>query len=101
MPVYVAEISGNPVMAFVADTQEDATSYLTDEWFMEDIKVLKSPDGSLPWDGQSPITARPATEEETNKWQEARKIAITEGDIDEEEDASEFSHYLVEVTEED
>lgn len=74
MPVYVAEISGRSIAAFdAADDVEAAEVRLTDKGFRRDLVVLQSQGRPL-WDGVSQIQMRPASPEETARWQSGMTV---------------------------
>lgn len=81
MTIYVAEIGGRAIVAFAAEDRVQAEMTVDEEWFLEDILVLKS-DGKPLWDGESELHLREAFDEEADKWRHAQAEALAEGDID-------------------
>jgi len=83
MNTYVVEIGGKPVLAFRAETDDEAEDAIEDEDGMRsDLRELTGPDGNRLWDGKSPLAVRRASAAEHAEWEQSRDKAITDGEID-------------------
>ena len=89
--IFVLEIKGSAILAFEADNMDDARAYAGSAEEHEDLTELTS-DGRPLWNGKDPITARIATEDEKELFEESR-----EEDWEEEPhaDPEDFIVYLV------
>ena|SRR5262249_31955241 len=83
MRTYVVEIGGKSVLAFRAETDNEAEQAVEDEDGMRsDLRALTGPAGNALWDGKSPVAVRRASAEEHAEWEQSRDQAITDGEID-------------------
>jgi hypothetical protein len=86
MTVYVADIGGRGVAAFQAGSDSDAERLACDHVFRDDLMVLTT--GGLPlWDGVAEIEVRQARPDEAAKWRASRAKAVSQGSIEEAEEA--------------
>jgi len=86
MTIYVAELEGRPIIAFFAETQGEAFSFIDDnEAVRDDLMVLES-DGRSVWDGEAEIHIREAFAEERGEWDASRARAILSGEQDAHDD---------------
>jgi hypothetical protein len=67
--MFTLEINGTALVVTNAD-EESARALLESEEFKEDLKSFTS-EGRPLWDGKSPLTVRPATEDEIDSFDEA------------------------------
>jgi len=67
--MFTLEIKGTPIVVTNA-TQEEAAGLFESEEFKEDLQSLTT-DGKPLWDGKSPLTVRPASEDEIDSFDEA------------------------------
>ena len=84
--MFTLEIKGTAI-AVTNATQDEAAGLFESEEFKEDLKSLTS-DGVSLWDGRTPLTIRPASEEEIDSFDEAMNDEEYE-DEDEGEDDEE------------
>jgi hypothetical protein len=93
--IYVLEIKGTAVLAFEADSLNDARAFAESFGEEEDLKELTS-NGAPLWNGSDPISVRLATEAEADLFEEER-----EEDWEDEPhaDAEDFMVYLVPLDE--
>jgi hypothetical protein len=83
MKTYVVEIGGKAVLAFRAETDDEANATIEEENAMRsDMRALTGPDGNPLWDGRAAVQVRPATAAEHAEWEQSRDQAISEGEID-------------------
>jgi len=89
--IYVLEIKGTAVLAFEADSLNDAREFAESIGEEDDLKELTS-NGAPLWNGSDPISVRLATGEEADLFEEER-----EEDWEDEPhaDAEDFMVYLV------
>jgi hypothetical protein len=69
--IFVLEIKAVAILAFEADNMDDARAYAANAREREDLTQLTS-NGAPLWNGRDVITVRPATEEETDLFEEHR-----------------------------
>jgi hypothetical protein len=95
--IFVLQIKGKAVLAFEADSLEDAQAYAKDADELEDLKELTS-NGAPLWNGTDAIDVRAATDDEADLFEEER-----EEDWEDEPhaDAEDFMVYLVPLDEPD
>src|SRR6266496_3783546 len=86
MTIYVAEIKGQGIVAFRADSQSDAEIRAKDRTFRDDLMVLAT-NGRPLWDGVMGINIRQARPVEEAKWRASRSKAIRLGDIEPDDEA--------------
>lgn len=80
--MFTLEIGGRP-MAVMNTNEDDARAIMEGEGFREDLMRLKSGNEPL-WDGQAPLTLRPASPEEVAEFEESQE----EDEDEDEEDAT-------------
>jgi hypothetical protein len=61
--VFILEIDGRPVLAFVATTLKEALELGREDWLRNDLRILKS-EGVPLWDGAAKISVRIAKPDE-------------------------------------
>jgi len=98
MTIYVAEIKGQGIVAFRADSQSDAEIRAKDRTFRDDLMVLATQGRPL-WDGVMGIHIRQARPVEEAKWRASRAKAIRLGDIEPDDEA--WIVFLVALTDPD
>ena len=89
--IFVLEIKGTPVLAFDADTLEEANAYAASAGEEQDLEELTS-NGEPLWNGEDPITVRTATEDEAGLFEEVR---AEDWEEEPHADAEDFIVYLV------
>jgi hypothetical protein len=67
--MFTLEIKGKAIVVTNA-TQDEASGLFESEEFKEDLKTLTH-EGKPIWDGTSPLTVRPASEDEVDSFDEA------------------------------
>ena len=77
--MFTLEIDGVAI-AVINGSEEVARDLFTCDGFKDDIQAMKS-DGKVLWNGTSPLRIRPATEEETEIFEDA----LAEDDSEEDE----------------
>lgn len=95
--IFVLEIKGTAVLAFEADSMDDARAFARDAGEREDLTELKS-NGAPLWNGKDDIGVRAASEAEADLFEKSR-----EEDWEEEPhaDPEDFTVYLVPLDEPD
>ncbi len=95
--IFVLEIKGTAVLAFEADSMDDARAFARDAGEREDLTELTS-NGAPLWNGKDAIDVRAASEAETDLFKKSR-----EEDWEEEPhaDPEDFTVYLVPLDEPD
>lgn len=93
--IFVLEIKGTAILAFEADSLDEARAYAQSAGEEEDLTELTS-NGAPLWNGRDPISVRAATVEEADLFEEER-----EADWEDEPhaDAEDFLVYLVPLDE--
>jgi hypothetical protein len=95
---YVACIGEEAVLAFRAESDDDAHAMIDDEEgsIRSDLKVLVGTDEKPLWDGKSTLQVREATAAQHAEWEQSRDQAISdeEIDLDAGEDPDDWSVYL-------
>jgi len=104
--IYVLEIKGTAVLAFEADSLNDAREFAESIGEEDDLRELTS-NGAPLWNGRDPISVRLATQPESDLFEEQREedwedephadeedfmvylVPLDEGDEDDEEDEEE------------
>lgn len=81
MTIYVAEIAGRAIAAFNADNDVEAQQQLNDDAFQSDLIVLENEGKSL-WDGESEIFLRRVFEDEAERFEARRIVAMKDGQTD-------------------
>ena len=89
--MFTLEINGKPV-AMTDAAEKEARELFEGEDFKEDLMELES-EGHPLWDGSTPITVRPSSDEEIKAFAEA----MEEGDDDEEADSDDEDENLANV----
>jgi hypothetical protein len=95
MTIFVAEIKGQGIAAFHADSQSDAEFRARDRAFRDDLMVLAT-SGQPLWDGVVGIHIRQARPGEEAKWQASHTKAVRHGNI--EVDDEDWIAFLVALT---
>lgn len=95
--IFVLEIKGTAVLAFEADSIEDARAYAADAEELEDLTELTS-NGAPLWNGKDAIGVRAATEAEADLFEEHRS---EDWEDEPHADAEDFIVYLVPLDEPD
>lgn len=95
--IFVLEIKGTAVLAFDADDADDARAYAESAAEEEDLTELRS-NGAPLWNGKDAIGVRPATDAETDQFEEQRK---TDWEDEPHADREDFIVYLVPLDEPD
>ena len=90
---YAAVINGRPVAAFHALDSDEAQTFVSEGAFPDDLLSLEDSDGNPIWDGETVISVRPATKEESKKLNDARSADSTAGDDQDDE----YVIFLIEV----
>jgi hypothetical protein len=86
MPIYVAVIDGRALVAFYADGSSEAGRHARDPLFRDDLMTLAT--GGLPlWNGITDVVVRQAFSKEEAEWRSSRAKAISQGNIDSEDNA--------------
>jgi hypothetical protein len=85
MAIYVAEISGRAIAALNAENTFLAEDLFGSAAFHSELMFLRDEDGTPLWDGRAEIHVRSALLAERTIWEEARKEAVAEGNVDEDE----------------
>ncbi len=102
MKTYVAEINGEAIFAFRAETDDDAHEKINDEiqLGMKGFTGLLRENGEVLWDGESEIKTRLATEDEHECWSRALDAQSGGQQIDPtaSDDPNAFIAYLIPVT---
>jgi hypothetical protein len=62
--VYVLEIGGLPILAYEADSFNNARGLIKEQWLLSDLKEARSNRVAL-WDGKSPLTVRNSSVQES------------------------------------
>ena len=95
MPLFVIEISGEPVLVFPEDTmalaQEEADTGNVTEALLEFER-----DGAPVWDGEAPLTVREANADEAAHYDAGFAEALKDGEVSD-EDRDEFAVFLIET----
>jgi hypothetical protein len=78
MAVYVAEISGQGIVAFDAASDDEARVRLADKALQRDLYVFQH-EGRALWDGVSEIHLRGALPKEAETWQASHTLAGQSG----------------------
>lgn len=86
MSVWVLEIEGRGILAFPAETGDQALAFVEQPWLQDDLLCLESGDAPL-WDGEAELFVRDPFVEELDR---LGKAAAKNGDRD-------FMVYLVPV----
>jgi hypothetical protein len=94
--MFTLEIKGQAIVVTNA-TEDEAAGLFESEEFKEDLKTLTT-DGKPLWDGSSPLTVRPAKEDEIDSFDEA----MNDEDYEDEDDADDDDEpidvvFLVEI----
>ena len=93
--MFTLEIKGTAI-AVTNATEDEAAGLFESEEFKEDLKSLTS-EGTVLWDGTSPLTVRPASEDEIDSFDEAMNDDEYE-DEDEDDDEEPIDVvFLVEI----
>lgn len=92
MPVWTIEVGGLPVQAFNAGTKAEAEEWAGSPALGGDLLALRLLSGDRVWDGQAPISVRPAENDEQQRWEVSRLCALEAGDLGAE---NFWVHYLV------
>jgi hypothetical protein len=84
---YVAEIGGRAIVAFRAEDDQDAQCIVVNEKNGGDRLNLNGQDafdakGLVLWDGKAPITCRPASAEEHDRWFKGSHAKLGDGQAD-------------------
>jgi hypothetical protein len=87
--MFTLEIGGRAIAVTDAD-HDEAHALLQSDEFKDDLKRLEGDGGPL-WDGRSPLTVRPATDDEIAEFEQIEDDEDSEGDLadplsDEDED---------------
>jgi hypothetical protein len=95
MKTYVAEINGEAIIAFRAESDDHASAMVNEkdgglQLGLNGFSGLRRADGSVLWNGETEIKARRATDAEHERLCKAR-------DAEADGDADNFSIYLVPV----
>jgi hypothetical protein len=84
--IFTAEIEGRPVVAFSeedppdeGETWDNVSDFDT---IRNELLLMSEPSGRPLWDGETPITVRPATSEERSRWQTSLADAVRDGTQD-------------------
>ena len=85
--MFTLEIKGTPIVVTNA-TEEEAAGLFESEEFKEDLRTLTS-EGTPLWDGKSPLTVRPASEDEIDSFEEAMNDDEYEDEDEDETDDDE------------
>jgi hypothetical protein len=85
MTVYVAEINGRAIAAFNAENEIQAEVRVTNESFREDLTTLEN-EGHPLWNGTDGIFVREAFPAEEAQFNASQARAISEKEIDEDDD---------------
>jgi hypothetical protein len=93
--IFVLEIKGTAVLAFEADNADDARTYAESAGEEEDLTELRSKGAPL-WNGRDAITVRPATDAESDLFEEARE---EDWEHEPHADGEDFIVYLVPLDE--
>ena len=93
--IFVLEIKGTAVLAFEAESLDDARAYAQSAAEEEDLTELTS-NGAPLWNGSDPISVRVATNEEADLFEEEREADWEDEPHADEED---FMVYLVPLDE--
>jgi hypothetical protein len=101
MNTFVAIIGGKAVLAFRAEDDDEARAIIDDPdgSLRSDLQTLLDADGKPLWDGKSTIQVREASAAQHAEWEQARDMAIADGEIDLDAgaDPDEWNVYLVDV----
>ncbi len=93
--MFTLEIKGTAIAVTNAN-QEEAAGLFESEEFKEDLRTLTT-EGTPLWDGKSPLTVRPASEDEIDSFEEAMNDDEYE-DEDEDDDEEPIDVvFLVEI----
>jgi hypothetical protein len=89
MRTYVAEIDGRAIVAFRAENDQDGQRIVFNEMNGGRQLGLNSDDafdtkGRVLWDGEAPITCRPASSEEHDRWFKGSHAELEDGQADRE-----------------
>jgi hypothetical protein len=106
---YVAEINGEPIVAFRADDVDEAFAIAHDAegGLQLDLTCALRVDGTDPrpvWDGESAISVRLATKAEHERWAKARDAEVREAtdgkliDLKMGDDWDDFNVYLIPIS---
>ena len=95
--IFVLEIKGTAVLAFDADSVDDARAYAASAGEEQDLEELTS-NGKPLWNGKDEIGVRPATEEEADLFEEQR---AADWEDEPHADSEDFAVYLVPLDEPD
>jgi len=82
MQTYVASVGGKAVLAFRADSAEQARVIINENSMRSDLQTLTDLNGKPLWDGKLPIEVREATKAQHAEWEKSRDQAIRDGEID-------------------
>ena len=93
--MFTLEIKGTAI-AVTNATEDEAAGLFESEEFKEDLKTLTS-DGKPLWDGRTPLTIRPASEEEIDSFDEAMNDEEYEDEDDADDEEPIDVVFLVEV----
>ena len=92
--MFTVEIDGRAIA--VTNAQEDqARDLIESEEFLDDLMVMES-NGKPVWNGQTPVTLRPATPDEKAEFHEAEDL---DDDIDDEDEPCVV--FLIDIDDED
>ncbi len=93
--MFTLEIKGTAI-AVTNATEDEAAGLFESEEFKEDLKTLTS-DGKPLWDGRTPLTIRPASEEEIDSFDEAMNDEEYEDEDDADDEEPIDVVFLVEI----
>jgi len=92
--MFTLEIDGKPIA--ITDAEEaQAQGIFESAEFRQDLTALTS-EGTPLWDGQAPLTIRPASQQEVAAF-EAPKFGVDDDDADDEDGDSVFVTFLVPI----
>lgn len=101
MKTYVAEINGEAILAFRAETDDDARQKMNGEIQRDrnGFAGLLRENGEVLWDGESEIETRLASDDEHGRWCQARDAESGGQQIDPitSDDRNAFIAYLISV----
>ncbi len=93
MPIFTAEIAGQPTIVLAARDHVNALAFVKNDFIRSELADLQTPDGAPLWDGNTSVTVRLATTDERAVWERNLVEDLAEGVHESREDAIESNGF--------
>ena len=94
MPVFTAQITGQPTIVFAARDHVNALAFVHDDFIRSELCGLRAPDGAQLWDGDAAVSVRPASADERAAWEHNLVEDLAAGVHESREDAIESNGFV-------